>query len=190
MAQDRKRSAIHAAAISEFSERGFAGTSMANIAAAADMSRPALYQYFDNKADIFASAFTSLIEEHVDQALAALASESPVAVRLDGFLQRFEGDLWYRLAASPHSEEIMQAKNSDVTASVGAAVTRLWDGLQAYLLTAAPAVDATQRADWIDVLHLSPKGFKLDQPSIDTFRRRLSTLARSIGLEIEKAEAP
>ena len=54
---DPQRRAIHAAAIAQFSERGFSATSMANIADAAGMSRPALYQYFRNKGDIYASAF-------------------------------------------------------------------------------------------------------------------------------------
>ncbi len=50
--EQSKREAIHRAAIVEFAARGFSGTSMANIAEAAGMSRPALYQYFRNKGDI------------------------------------------------------------------------------------------------------------------------------------------
>ena len=67
---DPQRRAIHAAAIAQFSEQGFAATSMANIADAAGMSRPALYQYFRNKGDIYASAFVALFNDHVDLALA------------------------------------------------------------------------------------------------------------------------
>ena len=59
---DAKRFVIHAAAISEFSARGFNRTSMSNIAEAAGMSRPALYQYFKNKGDIFGSAFVALLD--------------------------------------------------------------------------------------------------------------------------------
>lgn len=187
MALDPKRAAIHTAAVAEFSQRGLAGTSMANIAHAAGMSRPALYQYFENKGDIFSSAFAALMQDHADRALEALATEAPVSDQLDGFLQRFDGDLWEHLAASPHSEEIMDAKNNAVLASVGIAAARLWDGLGTYLEGVAPSVTPSQRADWVDVLHLSPKGFKSDQPSISTFRRRLSVLARSVGAEIEAA---
>ena len=86
---------------------------MANIADAAGMSRPALYQYFRNKSDIFASAFVALFDDHVDRALQALDDEGTTAERLDGFLQRFEGDLWEQMAASEHSEEIMSAKTAD-----------------------------------------------------------------------------
>ena len=66
-----QRRAIHVAAIAQISERGFSATSMANIADAAGMSRPALYQYFRNKGDIFSSAFVALFNDHADRALRA-----------------------------------------------------------------------------------------------------------------------
>lgn len=185
---DEKRAAIHAAAIDQFSARGFAGTSMANIAEAAAMSRPALYQYFRNKGDIFTSAFVALMDDHAERALDALADNGTAAEQLDGFLQRFEGDLWEHLAASPHSEEIMSAKNDELAAGLGVVMARLWDGLAAYLEVAHPGKSAaatTRRADWVDVMHFSPKGFKFDRPSIETYRRRLSVLARSVAAEID-----
>lgn len=157
---------------------------MANIADAAGMSRPALYQYFRNKGDIFASAFMALIEGHIDLALAALDDGETIADQLDGFLQRFEGDLWEHMAASPHFEEIMSAKSDEIVASVAASVTRLWQGLADHLAAVASTADATTRADWVDVMHFSPKGFKLDEPSIETYRRRLTTIARGVAAEI------
>jgi len=36
-----------------FAEHGFRRTSMAMIAEAVGLSRPALYQYFDNREDVF-----------------------------------------------------------------------------------------------------------------------------------------
>lgn len=185
---DEKRAVIHAAAIDQFSQRGFVGTSMANIAEAAAMSRPALYQYFRNKGDIFTSAFAALMNDHAGRALDALAGSGTAAERLDGFLQRFEGDLWEHLAASPHSEEIMSAKNDELAAAVGVVMARMWDGLASYLETAHPGKSAaakTRRADWVDLLHFSPKGFKFDRPAIETYRRRLSLLARSVAAEID-----
>jgi len=158
---------------------------MANIAEAAGMSRPALYQYFRNKTDIFSSAFVALIDDRVDLALAALEQEATVGEQLDGLLQRYEGDLWEQMAASPHSDEIVSAKNNDVLAGVELAVKRLWAGCASYLDRVAPHATPAQRADWVDVLHFSPKGFKFDQPSIKTYRRRLAAVASSIATEIE-----
>ena len=185
---DAKRAAIHIAAVEQFSQRGFGGTSMANVAEAAGMSRPALYQYFRNKSDIFASAFAALMDDHVERALHALAQSGTVADQLDGFLQRFEGDLWDVLAASPHTEEILSAKSDDLTAAILVVTRRLWHGLGSYLLSVHPGQSAPaiqRRADWVDVLHFSPKGFKFDGPPIETYRRRLGVLARSVAAEID-----
>lgn len=185
---DEKRRVVHAAAIDQFAERGFAATSMADIADAAEMSRPALYQYFRNKEDIFASAFIQLFEDQVERALAGLREPGTTAQQLDAFLQRFEGDLWERMAASTHSDEIVQAKNAQIAASIDHVVTRLWDGLATYLKRAAPGrsqAAVERRAGWIEVLRFSPKGFKFDQPSVDTYRRRLTALANSVGADVD-----
>jgi AcrR family transcriptional regulator len=185
---DPRRRAIHAAAIAQFSERGFSATSMANIADAAGMSRPALYQYFRNKGDIYASAFVALFNDHVDLALEALDNGGTNAQRLDGFLQRFEGDLWEQMAASEHSEEIMSAKSAGTTEEIQHVVARLRSGLVAFLTRAAPGrsqAASARRAEWAEVLELSPKGFKFDTPAVAVFRRRLTTLARGVAADID-----
>lgn len=188
---DPKRVAIHIAAIAEFSQRGFRGTSMANIADAAGMSRPALYQYFRDKTDIFTSAFVALFDEQANQAVAELHKPGTIAEQLDGFLQRYDGDLWERMAASPHSEELVSAKSDDVLAGLQDVGERLWTELAAYLAIVAPGRSAsskTRRAEWIDLLRLSPKGFKFDEPSIATFRTRLTTLARGVAADVEATQ--
>lgn len=185
--RDGRRAAIHRAAIEQFSTRGYRSTSMANIADAAAMSRPALYQYFRNKADIFGSAFVALFDEHVDRALDALDTPAPLADRLDGFLQRFDGDLWERMSASPYSDEILEAKDAEVTAAVAVVIKRLRDGLDASLEQLVPGQDADTRArrtGWAEVLELSPKGFKFDGPPAEAYRRRLTTLAHGIAADI------
>lgn len=185
---DPQRRAIHAAAIAQFSDRGFSATSMANIADAAGMSRPALYQYFRNKADIYASAFVALFNDQVDLALAALDSGETNAERLDGFLQRFEGDLWEQMAASAHSEEIMSAKSANTAEEIQHVVARLRSGLAAFLTKASPGrgqAATERRAEWAEVLELSPKGFKFDTPSVAVYRRRLTTLARGVAADID-----
>lgn len=185
---DPQRRAIHAAAIAQFSERGFSSTSMANIADAAGMSRPALYQYFRNKADIYASAFVALFTDHVDRSLEALGGGGSIAHRLDGYLQRFEGDLWEQMAASEHSEEIMSAKSADTAEEIQNVVARLRSGLAAFLAKASPGggqAAIARRAEWAEVLQLSPKGFKFDTPNVAVYRRRLTTLARGVAADID-----
>ena len=185
---DPKRAAINAAAIDQFSQRGYAGTSMANIADAAGMSRPALYQHFRNKGDIFASAFVALFDDCVDRALAGLDEPGTTAEQLDRLLQRYDGDLWERMAASPHSDEIVSAKHEHITAAVTRVVNRLWAAVGADLQRRFPGrsvAATTRRAGWIDVLRFSPPGFKFDQPSVEVYRTRLSALARSVAADID-----
>jgi AcrR family transcriptional regulator len=185
--RDPRRAAIHAAAIREFSARGFAATSMVHIAAAAGMSRPALYQYFDNKRDIFASAFASLVDDAADHALAALAEPGTWAERLDQFLQRFDGDLFEQMAASPHSLELLEAKHQHAADAWVGGMQRLHAGLAAQLRrTGAPK---RRRSEWMEMLELSPKGFKLDHPTVAVYRRRLATLARGVAADIESSTA-
>lgn len=60
--QDR-RSAILAAAIRLFSERGFRGVTTRELAASIGVSEPVLYQHFPSKKDLY----TAIIEESKDQ---------------------------------------------------------------------------------------------------------------------------
>lgn len=158
---------------------------MMNIADAAGMSRPALYQYFRDKGDIFRSAFVSLFEDLVDRALLALDLPGSTVDQLDGFLQRFEGDLWQRMAASPHADEIVRAKNADVAVAVAAVVTRLTDGLAAYLEQRSPHTET--RTEWVELLRWSPKGLTYDRPSVATYRRRLTALARAVAADLDSS---
>jgi AcrR family transcriptional regulator len=52
---EARRAAIQKAAIEEFASHGLRRTSMADIARAAGISRPALYQYFRDKDEVIAS---------------------------------------------------------------------------------------------------------------------------------------
>jgi AcrR family transcriptional regulator len=181
--RDARRDAIHRAAVEQFAQRGLAGTSMANIAEAAGMSRPALYQYFRDKTDIFSSAFVALFEGLVEQALSALHQPGSTVEQLDGFLQRYEGDLWERMATSPYAEEIVRSKNAEVVTAVTAVVARLSDGLTSYLEPRSSNVQA--RAEYVELLRWSPKGFTYDRPSVETFRRRLTALARVVAASLD-----
>lgn len=187
---DARRAAIHAAAIIEFSTHGIKRASMARIADGADMSRPALYQYFANKDEIFASAFVALFKDHVDQAIAELQRDGAIADQLDGFLQRFAGDLWERMAASEHADEIESAKTGDLARAVGDLLADLWRELHAHLAAVAPGDSAAvvaRRQGWSDLLQFASKGLRADQPMIGVYRERLRALAQSIAADIHAA---
>ncbi|MEM9204344.1 MAG: helix-turn-helix domain-containing protein [Actinomycetota bacterium] len=168
---------IAAAAIPVFAAQGYRGTSMADIAAAAGMSRPALYQYFDNRSDLFRIAFGSLLEANTDAALAALDHPGDLVDQLDGYLQRLTGDGYAQLAATPHGAELMDAKH-DVAADVGtSAFARAHAGLRTSLAKRNTSPDRIAAA--VDLLVLSPLGLKSDYPAPTVYRTRLTALARA-----------
>ena len=171
---------------------GYAATSMARIAAAAGVSRPAIYQYFSDKDDVFASAFANVFEERVDAALATLALDGDMFGCLDGLLQRYEGDLWELTAASPHHDELIAAKSAAVAAAVGVEIERLWSAVDDWLRVRVPGSSADtrgRRREWVELLRWSPRGMQLDAPSVVAYRMRLSALARCVAADIAATEA-
>ena len=164
---------------------------MARIAEGAGVSRPALYQYFANKDEIFASAFVAMFEAQVEQAVDQLRNEGTVADQLDGFLQRFVGDLWERMAESEHADEIESAKTGDLALAIGELLTDVWQQLDGRLAELAPGKSAAlvaQRRGWSDLLQLGPKGLRADQPTIDVYRQRLRSLAISVAADIDASQ--
>ncbi len=106
---------------------------MANIAADAGVSRPALYQYFTDRSDLFGAAFRLLLEEWTDAALEALDAPAPLADQLDGYLQRLSGDAYASLATTEFGEELMEARYQFAVDAAANAIKRAHDGLRAHL---------------------------------------------------------
>jgi AcrR family transcriptional regulator len=95
-----------------FAARGFAATSLQDIADALGSSRPALYHYFSNKDEILARLADGLAAR-TEQALArGLAGDGDVAVRLDRLVRA----LIEPIAESPSRFRLILT--SDVTGSV------------------------------------------------------------------------
>lgn len=76
---DRKRSAIVQAAIAEFREHGFAGTSMDRVAAAAEVSKRTVYNHFPSKDELFEAILLHLWER--SHALPELRYDAQRALR-------------------------------------------------------------------------------------------------------------
>jgi AcrR family transcriptional regulator len=102
-----KRGTILAAAFDVFINYGFRKTSMDDIARAAGMSRPALYQVFRNKTEIFRAASLSILESIGHEARAAFQSDKPFVERLYDSLDRSILSLHRKIDATPHGAELM-----------------------------------------------------------------------------------
>lgn len=185
---EKRRTAIEHAAVAEFMVHGYAGASMARIAEAAGVSRPALYQYYSDKRALLAASLVGVLHQRIDAALDELAKPGTVATQLDGFLQRYEGDLWEQMSASEHTGEIIDAKDVGIREEMSGPIERLQESLLAYFESVHPGkgkIQRANRASWVELLGLAPRGLWVDEPSVDAFRRRLTTLAVTVAAAVE-----
>lgn len=176
--RDQRIEEILRASIPLFAKRGFRKTSMAHIADAAGMSRPALYQYFTDRADLFAAAYVMLLEEATDAALAALAQPVSLAAQLDGYLQRISGDGYAALSATKYGDELIEARHAFAAEAATAAVKRAHKGLRDHLKATTSDQQSQDRA--LEILTLSTVGLKQDLPTPAAYRRRLTFLAGAV----------
>ena len=124
---DSRLDQVTAAALGVFGRYGYQRTSMELIAKAAGISRPAVYQLFSGKDDIFRAAGTRIADELISAAEAAAAADAPTADRLYRALAvkldiaagpadaRFLGDLIAEASARlPDLQASMKARHAAV----------------------------------------------------------------------------
>ena len=85
---DRKREAIVQAAIAEFREHGFAGTSMDRVAAAADVSKRTVYNHFPSKDELFEAILAQMWEHSHAQAEIRYDAGRPLRAQLLAVLEQ------------------------------------------------------------------------------------------------------
>jgi AcrR family transcriptional regulator len=107
-----RRARILDGAITVFLAYGYQRTTMDDIARAAEMSRPALYLQFRNKADIYRAITTDMIGWSADTVQQALDEPGPLVDRLRGALERGVFALHDRIGSSPHAAAILDMKSS------------------------------------------------------------------------------
>jgi AcrR family transcriptional regulator len=110
---ERTRAAILAAARHAFVAHGFAGASTTAIAAAAGVTRGALYHHFPDKTALFRAVFAAIEHELNDTVLAAATStEDPLGAFVAGC------DAWLDFAVRPDYQRVAVV---DAPAVIGAA---------------------------------------------------------------------
>ena len=109
--QPDKRSAILQAAIAQFMAYGFSRVTMDDIAQAAGMSRPALYQFFRNKQDIYEAGATAMLDQSLDVMRDALARPGTVSERIGMAIREGILDMMAQMEATPHGAELIDMKS-------------------------------------------------------------------------------
>ncbi len=184
--RDERIEQIRRAAVAVFGDRGFRGTSMAAIAEAVGISRPALYQYFENREDVFRAAMESLLEDSADRALDALDAADDVETALSGWLRRAHLDGYESLAGQRHAEELLEAHHAFSRDIAARASARMRAGLDDHL-SALPGVAPTDVEAAVELAMLAPSGLKSDSPTPAVFGERLDRLAAAIAASLRTA---
>ena len=109
--EDAKRARVLEGAMQVFLAYGFSRTTMDDIARAVEISRPALYLLFRNKADIFRAVEQDLLRKSRANACAALAGEGTFSERLMAALDQALFQLLRKIHESPHGDELVDFNN-------------------------------------------------------------------------------
>ncbi len=175
---DPRRDQILQAALAVFARYGFKRASMEDVASEAGISRPALYQSYENKAAIFAALAVALGRASCDAAEAAWPVEAPFADGLAAAGLALHGLSWEALHASPHGAELM-ATNSALVGDVVAAVdSRMQALVQARLLPmVGPEMIQVQARAITAALH----GLKAHARSFEDLAALITQFSRLIG---------
>lgn len=165
------------AAYACFVRHGVRRTTMDDIAAAAEMSRPAVYQYVRNKDDAFRRLATRLFDGATARATDAARTDGPLAQRLHAVLST-KLELTLRLwRDSPHAAELL-----DESARLSGELVERFTGEMRELL-AATVADAAERgevalggadpAEIADIALALTRGLEVDLTDPELPRRRL-----------------
>jgi AcrR family transcriptional regulator len=103
---DQRRDQIVEGAARVFLQYGYRQSTLDEIARQAEVSRPALYQYFADKADIFREVVLRLNAEALAQARAQLGTNAPLSQRISGALRAKYAPVVEQVGRSPHSAEL------------------------------------------------------------------------------------
>lgn len=107
---DDRRASILSAAFESFSNYGFRRTSMEDIAKAAGISRPALYQNFSSKGDIFNGMVQQFLEQACKDMQDQLAQPIGVVEKLDGLFEISLLEPHRMIESLPHGDEVLGLK--------------------------------------------------------------------------------
>lgn len=144
---DARRSQILDVAIDVFGKAGYYGASMNDIAEAAGVTKPVLYQHFDSKSDLYAA----LLEEVGNRLLRAIAEATRSAK--NGREQTELGfQAYFRWVANRHDEFMLLFGGGARHSEFAATINRITD-------TAAAAIDPLIAVDIDpDVRHVLAHG--------------------------------
>lgn len=138
--EELKRNRLLDGAMKVFLAYGYQRVTMDDIARAADMSRPALYLLFRNKADIYRGIADRMFEISLTRITERLAGSGSLAERLIAAIDQEMIAMMGAVIESPHGAELLDLKNSLATDLIAG-----WHNAVAAVFRDAIAADSKQR---------------------------------------------
>jgi AcrR family transcriptional regulator len=109
--QQTRRESVLDAAFETIGRYGYRRTSMDDIAVAVGISRPALYQEFKNKADIYRAGVQRFLDISMESVTGALAEDAPITDRLRKAFDVAIIAPHRMMEELPHGAEFLSLKN-------------------------------------------------------------------------------
>jgi AcrR family transcriptional regulator len=182
-AEDERRLEIIEAAKSCFFQYGLARTRMEDIARAAAISRPNLYNFYPNKEAIFVAVGEFLLERSLERVRAALGQDSDLWERLFKAFDEWTVEHLEVVQKSAHAGELLGAVNSLAKPVRDAHYQRFAELLAQVLRRAARSgeLDLSRAgltaANVADMMVAASFGFKESENiTVAVYRKRMRTL--------------
>ncbi len=106
---ENRRTAILEAAQTCFFQYGLERTRMEDIARLAQISRPALYEHFENKSAIFLALAHSFVMTMLQEVEVELQRSGPIWKRIAAAFEVWSAKPLELIVSAPHADEIIQA---------------------------------------------------------------------------------
>jgi len=148
-----KRSRVLDGAMRVFLSYGYQRVTMDDIARTAEMSRPALYLLFKNKAEIYRAIGERMFEMSSRAVDTVLAQERSLGERLNIVIDQIIIEMMCQITDSPHGAELLDLKNS-----LGADLVEAWHARSAGQFRLAIDNEATRLGIDLAARGLSAEG--------------------------------
>lgn len=182
--ESEKQNLISKAAFEIFAEHGFRKTSMRLIAERAGMSRPALYQYFQSKEDVFGFMVTNFFIKIEARIKDIFANSGPPAQVLKDMFDAFDPEgVIALLLNSKNGHDLMEAKGGSAQGFVDKVETDIRLALTKWLRaeTRAGRIVCPDPELMGQTIMLSYYGLKRPLPSYSDYKARTAQLAEVMG---------
>lgn len=180
---DPKQQAILEAAWHAFATYGFRKTSMDDIAQRAGMSRPALYQHYKNKNDIFRSLAQHYYDAAARDVSDALNGEGELHSRIEAAFAAQGGKVAEAMLTSAHGRELLETGGvaaADIVERGEARLTLVYAQWLADQAARRAIRLSGQSTDVAATLTAALKGIKSAAPDYATYRKQVAELARIV----------